>query len=170
MVTLTVPPLRQRREDIPELAQSFLERSSRQLGKRVTGFEPSALEALMRHDWPGNVGELINVVERGVLLARSDTVRLEDLRAEPGSAPERGPSRRDDEPLPLEEARRQVVERFERDYLERALTQARGRIAETAQIAGVSERTLYSMMKRYGLRKEDFKTAVQKRYNPGHSS
>ncbi len=79
VVTLTVPPLRERREDIPELARGFLDRIRRQLGRPVTRFHPDAMEALLRHDWPGNVRELINVIERAVLLAPENEIRCERL-------------------------------------------------------------------------------------------
>ena len=80
VVTLTVPPLRERLEGIPDLAHAFLERSRRGFGRHVTGFLPEAMEALWRHKWPGNVRELINVIERAVLLAPGKQIRLADLR------------------------------------------------------------------------------------------
>jgi transcriptional regulator with GAF, ATPase, and Fis domain len=76
VVALTVPPLRDRREDIPALAQMFLARIGKQFGRSVSRFDPDALRALVEHDWPGNVRELINVIERAVLLAREDVNHL----------------------------------------------------------------------------------------------
>ncbi|HJS74504.1 MAG TPA: sigma-54 dependent transcriptional regulator [Vicinamibacteria bacterium] len=166
VVTLTVPPLRERREDIAELARGFLDRIRRQLGRPVTGFHPDAFEALLRHDWPGNVRELINVIERAVLLAPGNQIQVSDFRggetwadretapSSPPPLPERLDGRFD---RPLEEAREEVSSAFERDYIEHMLRLCRGRVGEAARKSGVNERTLYAMMRRHGLRKEDFR-------------
>jgi DNA-binding NtrC family response regulator len=168
VVTLTVPPLRERREDIPELARGFLDRIRRQLARPVTSFHPDAMEALLRHDWPGNVRELINVIERAVLLAPGSEIRVSDFRGgeswaasaqELPSAPARSPrlpfESYFDRPLP--KAREELSLAFERDYLERTLTLCQGRVGDAARLSGVNERTLYAMMRRHGLRKEDFR-------------
>ena len=180
VVTLTVPPLRERLEDIPDLAHAFLERSRRGLGRHVTGFLPEAMEALWRHKWPGNVRELINVIERAVLLAPAKQIRLADLRGGDGwtlatdsaiagvvddAVPEPR-TREATEPQwesflgkPYSAARKELLKAFERDYLLRSLVETGGRIGQTAKRAGINERTLYAMMKRHGLRKEDFREA-----------
>ena len=175
-MTLTVPPLRERLEDIPDLARAFLERSRRGLGRHVTGFRPEAMEALRRHKWPGNVRELINVIERAVLLAPGKQIRLADLRGgdswtlandDIAFVPEHSATstREATEPWesvlgkPYSVAREKLLKAFERDYLLRLLVETRGRIGQTARRAGMNERTLYAMMKRHGLRKEDFREA-----------
>jgi DNA-binding NtrC family response regulator len=168
VVTLTVPPLRERREDIPELARAFLDRTRRQLGRSVTSFHPDAMEALLRHDWPGNVRELINAIERAVLLAPGNEIQSSDFRSgeswaasteEAPSAPPRPQQARFDDysDKPLAEAREELSSAFEKDYLERMLTLCRGRVGDAARRSGVNERTLYAMMRRHGLRKEDFR-------------
>jgi two-component system, NtrC family, response regulator AtoC len=162
VVTLTVPPLRERREDIAELARGFLDRIRRQLGRPVTGFHPDALEALIRYDWPGNVRELINVIERAVLLAPGNEIQVSDFRGgESWSAGEDRalppPPIADRFDRPLADAREEVSSAFEKDYLERVLKLCRGRVGEAARRSGVNERTLYALMRRHGLRKEDFR-------------
>jgi transcriptional regulator with PAS, ATPase and Fis domain len=155
VVTLVVPPLRERKEDIPELAEAFLEKSRRQLGRHVTRIHPEGIEALLRHDWPGNVRELMNVIERAVLLAPGREIGVSDLRV----------GQQDDEPSilgsnldrPFAEARDDILAAFEKRYVREALARSRGRIGETARRAGLNARTLYAMMRRHGLRKEDFK-------------
>lgn len=168
VVTLTVPPLRERREDIPDLAAAFLDRLRRQLGRPARRFHTSAMDALVRHDWPGNVRELINVVERGVLLCPGTEIRVAHLRGDDSVASE---SRDDTSPpsdptgsswepylqKPLSQARHELVQVFERHYLETLLKTTRGRVGEAAQRAHLNERSLYGLMKRHGLRKEDFK-------------
>jgi DNA-binding NtrC family response regulator len=168
VVTLTVPPLRERREDIQELASAFLDRTRRQLGRPVTRFHPDAMEALLRHDWPGNVRELINAIERAVLLAPGDEIHVSDFRSGESFAAgaERAPASPPpaDHPRfgdyfdrPLAEARDRLSSAFEKDYLEHMLTLCRGKVGDAARRSGVNERTLYTMMRRHGLRKEDFR-------------
>jgi len=167
VVTLTVPPLRERREDIPELARVFLDRFRRQLGRSVTRIRPEAMEALLRYDWPGNVRELMNVIERAVLLSTGPEIDLADLRGEEWSGGEQpsepsseGPGQAPDPLLerPLAEARREVLDDFERRYLRRLLQDSGGRVGDAAKRAGVNPRSLFALLKRHGLRKEEFKT------------
>jgi DNA-binding NtrC family response regulator len=167
VVTLAIPPLRDRIEDIPDLVDRFVSHFRRTLGKPVQGLEPEALEALKHHRWPGNVRELINVLERALLLAQGPRVALGDLprsiagtagRAAPGPPTGGIPSL--PEPalhLPIREARKQAVTDFERAYLTRLLQETGGRVGETARRAGVSERSLYELMRRAGLDKADFR-------------
>ncbi len=172
VVTLTVPPLRERLEDLPTLAQGFLEQSRHKLGRAKLAFHPDALTMLRRHDWPGNVRELINVIERAALMSSGTQILVADLqgddwsRAEISSstpgvveppAPDDGP---DEEATPVAsfgEARETVLASFERRYLSRLLTLTKGRVGAAARLAQLNERTLYGMMKRHGIRKEDFR-------------
>lgn len=144
-----------------------LEGFRRTLGKPVEGIEPDALQALVAHAWPGNVRELINVLERAVLLAQGPRVALGDL---PRSISGAGRASDDDSPdpfssahlsdvlqLPIREARRVAVVHFERAYLARLLEETGGRVRETARRAGVSERSIYDLMRRAGLDKADFR-------------
>ncbi|MCA9736074.1 MAG: sigma-54 dependent transcriptional regulator [Gemmatimonadota bacterium] len=163
VVTLTVPPLRERREDIPELVNAYCERFSDQFGRDLAGTDPAAMEALERYAWPGNVRELINVMERAVLLAPGPMLSLPDLPAQITGAlpPEmRGPEPPRLESLvrqPLSEARDRVVSWLESAYLERLLSETRGRVGVAAERAGLSPRTLYNKMQEYGLDKADFR-------------
>src|SRR5262249_4957190 len=78
-IEINLPPLRERREDIPALAIHFLRQHTQRYRKTITGFEQPALQALVDHPWPGNIRELDHAVERGVLMARTGTIRLADL-------------------------------------------------------------------------------------------
>ena len=171
VVTLTVPPLRERREDIPELVDSYIGYYSARIGRSVSGIASAALEALSRYAWPGNVRELMNVVERAMLLCDGEEITLRDLPATiSGVRRERmletmlqpDVEARDavsDEWVerPLAEVRAELLERFERAYLTKLLEATGGRIGETARRAGIQPRSLYDKMKRHGLRKEDFR-------------
>ncbi len=169
VVSLEVPPLRERVEDIPLLLQRYRESFRRTLNRPIHGLQKPALEALLRYRWPGNVRELINVVERAVLLSPGPEIRLADLpRAisslDPGASASHPPG----PPLPGEalspwvgepllDAREQVVGEFESRYLSHLLRETGGRIHETARRAGINERSLYELMRRHGLRKEHFR-------------
>jgi|CXWL01.1.fsa_nt_gi DNA-binding NtrC family response regulator len=171
VVTLQIPPLRERREDVPELCARYLARFRRQLGRRVSHFEPSAMAALTAYDWPGNVRELINVVERAVLLATGESVTRDDLPAgivaagSPGvlagsgtgwSSPNLMASLLD---RPLAEAKEQLLTALEREYLVGLLGRTGGSVGETARRAGLDPRTVYGKMRVFGLKKEDFRPA-----------
>ena len=163
VVTLTIPALRERREDIPELVESYLHYFTPRLGREVSGIGDDAVEALRRYDWPGNVRELINIVERAMLLCDGDEITLDDLPASiSGCLDPRPPVSPGDVPAewlgrPLADVRREVVGTFERAYLAALLGETGGRVGEAARRAGIRPRSLYDKMKAHGLRKEDFK-------------
>jgi len=170
VVALTVPPLRERVEDIPQLVDSYIDYLRPRVGREVYAIGEKAMEALCRYAWPGNVRELINVVERALLLCRADEIGLDDLPttvtravlSEPGGKPLALP--RGEKEVPPEwldktlvEVRGAIVEQVERSYLAAVLRQTGGRIGEAAERAGIEPRSLYEKMKRYELKKEDFR-------------
>jgi DNA-binding NtrC family response regulator len=170
VVTLTLPPLRERQEDIPDLVRTQLAHFQTKLNRRLNGITAEAMAALETYDWPGNVRELINVLERAVLLCDTDRLSVKDLpRGMVGSPVERSissmtiasneaggvaPELLD---LPLKDAREDIVVNFEKAYFSELLTRNGGRVGVVARRAGITPRSLYGKMKRYGLRKEDFK-------------
>lgn len=140
---ITVPPLRGRTEDIPELAAFFLQRSARKLSKNVKTFSASAMAMLLAYHWPGNVRELEHEVERAVILAESDIIEAHDLSLAP-SGQSAKPSHAQPEPyVPLEEV--------EREYIRRVLDETGGNQSMASRILGINRKTLYLKMKRYGL-------------------
>ena len=165
VVTLTLPALRECPEDVPVLFNSYVEHFRRRLNRPICGVQPAAADALARYPWPGNVRELINVVERAVLLAPGPEIRLADLPRVIGACasadavatvtPESAVDPWTDRPLA--EARREAIASFERAYLTRLLRSTGGRVGETATRAGIDPRSLYELMRRHGLRKEDFR-------------
>ena len=168
VVSLTMPPLRERIEDIPDLIDSYVEHLARRIGCHVSGVNDEALEALCAYAWPGNVRELINVIERAMLLCENDVITTDDLpetisRREGLSILElsRDPEVFPEElaQKPLKEAQRDILEQFEKGYLIRLLTVTNGRVGETASRAGIDSRTLFDKMKLYGLDKKDFRTS-----------
>ena len=170
VVTLVVPPLRERHEDIAPLAHAYLERFAQQLGHPGLVMREEVLAALQGYGWPGNVRELINVVERAVLLCRGPEITLADLPpplVDPVTS-ERGASADlagtlvaglPDDWLdrPLKEVRREAVDMVEARYIRHLLERTGGRVGAAAERAGVDPRSLYSKMRRHGLRKEAFR-------------
>jgi len=171
VVPLRIPSLAERPEDVPDLVGRFIQHFRTAMPvTQVKGISDAAVEVLMRYSWPGNLRELINVVERAMLLSRGPQISIDDLpaavvqrdpRAAPNSRPP-GSSAGDALPvgwtdLSIKEVREAAVRRAESDYLRAVLTQTSGRVADAAEIAGLSARALYDKMKRYDLKKEDFK-------------
>jgi len=139
VVPLFIPPLRDRRDDIPLLAQHFLTASAKRANKDLRGFTPAALNRLVTHPWPGNVRELENAVEKAAVMTRQDMI-TPDLLPSMGTSP--------DAPLkPLTEAK----EEFEKTYLKNVLQLTGGNISRAAQFAGRYRADFYKMLKKYGL-------------------
>jgi two-component system, NtrC family, response regulator GlrR len=139
VVPLFIPPLRERRDDIPLLAQHFLTLSAKRANKEVKGFTPAALHRLLINSWPGNVRELENAVEKAVVMSRQDTL-TPDLMPSVSVTTE--------SPLkPLTEAK----EDFERTYLKNVLQLTGGNISRAAQFAGRYRADFYKMLRKYGL-------------------
>ncbi len=138
-IELRLPPLRERRDDIPLLASHFLARDAERYGKKIDGFDASAMQAMFDHLWPGNIRELEHTIERAVLLARGDTIHASDLalNARTSSAQPRL------EELTLDEA--------ERTLIQKALTRYDGNVSSAARALGVSRSALYRRMALHGL-------------------
>ncbi len=142
---ITMPPLRERRDDIPFLAQHFLQQSARRMQKEIRGFLPEAMQKLMLHSWPGNIRELENVVEKAVVLSSQDMITpdlLPSVTQEPTS-----------QVKPLTEAR----DEFEQNYLKAVLQLTGGNISRAAQIAGRYRADFYKLLKKHGLHPGDAK-------------
>jgi two-component system nitrogen regulation response regulator NtrX len=146
VIPIFVPPLRDRDADIPLLAEHFMIEFAREYGRRPKRLDAGAATGLRSYRWPGNVRELRNVIERLMIMVPGDTIALSDLAFLDSSAvataePAGGPA------LPLHDAR----ERFERDYILRALAAQNGNISRTAEILGVERSNLYRKMKAFGI-------------------
>ncbi|HXV77991.1 MAG TPA: sigma-54 dependent transcriptional regulator [Candidatus Polarisedimenticolaceae bacterium] len=152
VVTLRIPPLRERREDIPRLAIHFLEKFAGENGRPGMRFAPDAMRALVAAPWEGNVRELKNLVESLVVLSPVDEIRLEDLPAEYGEPA----ADRDEEPAGAEqggrpEPRDLTMEEIERRAILAALDKTKGNRTQAAEILGIGLRTLQRKLKEYRL-------------------
>jgi DNA-binding NtrC family response regulator len=143
-IPLTFPALRDRREDIPVLAQYLLEKFAADLGRREVQFGPECLEALQSHWWPGNVRELRNVIERAVLLSEQKTIGLKDLHFDGRSTQSFYPN----SSLTLVE--------LERQHIEQVLKEEKGRVERTAKRLGVPRSSLYQKLKRHRISASKF--------------
>jgi DNA-binding NtrC family response regulator len=141
VIQLQVPPLRDRREDIPLLATSFLESCSARLGKQIEGVTAEAMQLLVRYDWPGNVRELKNAVERAVAYAQGPLVTAADL-------PQAVMRDAQTEPPTFRQWKERTLERLERDFLEKALEEHGGNITHAAQALGIHRSTLQRLLRR----------------------
>ena len=137
-VEIHLPPLRDRRDDIPLLASHFLREQAARYGKEAREFSPAAMEALLAHSWPGNVRELRHAVERAVLMSTGVSVGVEDLALRP----------RDDDATSLDDL---TLDEAEKMLIRRALTRFDGNVSRAAESLGVSRSALYRRLQQHGL-------------------
>jgi DNA-binding NtrC family response regulator len=135
-IEIHLPPLRERREDIPPLAMHFLRRQAQRYRKQLDDFEPAAIQALWNHPWRGNIRELNHAIERAVLMANGSTVKASDLGLQslPG------------ETRPLEEMSMEEVEAF---LVKKALRRFEGNVSKAAEALGLSRSAFYRRMEKY---------------------
>ncbi len=154
VVSVVIPPLREREEDIPLLAQHFLEASARRYGRGTLHLAPGAMGRLLGHSWPGNVRELENLMERCVVLCPGPEIQAADLDLSGAAVQPARPA------FPVgmyHDAKTQVLEEFDRGYLHWLLSHTSGRMGDAARLSGLNEKTLYEKLQQYEIRKEDFR-------------
>jgi DNA-binding NtrC family response regulator len=162
VVEIVLPPLRERAEDIPALAQRFLEQVANRLGREPKRLAASALARLARHTWPGNVRELRNVLEQAAVLSSGGTIEEADLRL--GALPVESGATATAVASPaagggdatFRDAKQRVIDEFERSYLIRALREHDGNISRTAEAIGMVRQSLQQKIRELGLRPEDW--------------
>ncbi len=147
VIPIALPPLRDRKEDIPLLVDHFLRKFSEQMQKAIKGVAPKALQRLMLHDWPGNVRELENTMEYAIAMTPDDVISEEYV------LPGRAGGRADEHPRPLKEAK----DAFEKGYLRNLLILTRGNVSNAAEMAGKYRADLYALLRKYGINPAEFK-------------
>jgi DNA-binding NtrC family response regulator len=155
VVELALPPLRDRPEDIPALAQRFLERVTERLGRDKKQLSEDALARLARYAWPGNVRELENVIEQATVLTSGPTIHESDLKLSEGGDSQPG-SESSHAGLAFSDAKKRTVERFEREFLLHALRDNGGNISRAAESIGMVRQSLQQKIRELGLRSEDW--------------
>jgi two-component system response regulator GlrR len=146
VVPIFLPSLRERKEDIPPLVEHFLKKFSQQMKKDVKRLDPKAMQKLMLHEWPGNVRELENTIEYAVAMTQQDVIN-EDLILQTKIPISQ------ESIMPLREAR----DEFEKEYLIRLLEFCEGNVTKAAKLAGKHRVDFYDLLKRHGLKTEDFR-------------
>jgi two-component system response regulator GlrR len=138
VLPITLPPLREKREDVPLLVDQFVRQFNRELGRSIQGFTPAAIERLKAHEWPGNVRELENRVKQAMVMVKGDLIDVECLDVLAGPASGAG--------FPTF---RKAKEEFVRSYLVRCLRTAAGNVAAAARLAGKDRKDFYDLMKKH---------------------
>ncbi|MEI6223104.1 MAG: sigma-54 dependent transcriptional regulator [Deltaproteobacteria bacterium] len=154
---IRLPPLRERAEDVPLLAAHFLAKHARAMRREVTGLDPESLRLLTSWAWPGNVRELENAIERAVAIASGTSLLPRDLPPElalPAPVTPPGPVLA---AMPYREAVEQAQDRVSREYLIALLSEFQGNVTRAAARAGVERESLHRLLKKHGLRSDDFK-------------
>ena len=157
MFPVEIPPLRERAEDISKIVEVFLKKLRQRHEKNIHSVHPHVLEAFNNYPWPGNIRELENLMERACILETTKVLTPESFPAglfESGNPHAVLPVQ---DHLPLAEARRHVIEDFERQYLKALFTRSKGKVNRAAQEADISSRQLNKLMVKYGIQKEAFK-------------
>lgn len=152
VITLRLPPLRERAEDIPLLAAHFLHGYAHHYGRAPLRLSVDALHELVRYDWPGNVRELESVIQRAVILTTSPVLEPADMDL-PISSRDTG-----SQPGSFRQAKRQAIEQFERTYMSNLLAAHGGNITHAARHAGEARRSVHRLLKKYGLNRQSFRT------------
>ncbi len=139
VINIKIPPLRERKEDIPELSRYFLQKYTQKLSKSIKGIEESAMDILMRYDWPGNVRELENIIERAVILTDTDFIRADDISI----------------PAINTEIKTSLnsLEEIERAHILKVLEETEWNQSRASKLLGIDRKTLYLKLKRYGIKK-----------------
>ena len=146
VITIRVPPLRERMDDLVPLIAHFLEKHGRRLGREGCTLSPQTMEALRRHPWPGNVRELENALERALVLGRDNVLWVEDLPESVRARPSTRPFVHNGLPRPLSEV--------EREHILRTLRELHGNKAAAARLLGLDRKTLYRKLEQYGIRRK----------------
>jgi DNA-binding NtrC family response regulator len=149
VIPITLPALRDRREDIPLIAGHFLNKFATQFDKQLTGFTSEALQKLMLYDWPGNVRELEHVVERVVLFSEQTVIRDYDIILSHQKAPACKAS--------FKEAKANAINEFERNYIEKLLIAYQGNITKAAHAAKKNRRVFFQLIRKHQIDVQTFK-------------
>jgi len=145
VIAIKLPPLRERREDIPDLALSFLERHRIEADREKLFMTGEALEALKKYPYPGNIRELQNIIEHAVVMARGDTIDVADLPIHELTEDAV------ESPLEIETSLKEAKHRFEREFIKKALKANKGNISHTAQRIGLPRKNLQQKIKKYNI-------------------
>jgi len=160
-ITISLPPLRERREDIPLLVNHFIEEANKRYGCAIRGVDPKVYAELGTHHWPGNVRELKNVIDRAAILTKTGRITLDSIQLSPVDSSSVGkevpkPSLSPQTDRPLMELKRELVEQFERSYIDRLLRQFGGNVTRSARAARIGKKNFIMKMRQYNINRQDY--------------
>jgi len=160
-ITLPLPPLRERMDDLPLLVDHFLNEANTQYGCTIAGATPEVYETLLAHRWPGNVRELKNVVDRASILAREGQIERRHIHlgmSEPAAAEPAAASIpiECDTDRPMMDAKQELTEQFERTYIDNLLRRCAGNVAQAARTAKIDRKNFVEKMHKYGFERSDY--------------
>jgi len=160
VITIPIPPLRERKEDIPLLVDHFLAKHREVFKKKVSRVSEGALQLLMNYSWPGNVRELENALVRALVLCPSDCLEVgdlpEELRGEEKGKEARVPGDKEELKRMKKEAQQRIKEEIEKKFIIEALRQGEGNILRSAVKVGMDRRQFQNLIKKYGVSKNNF--------------
>ena len=156
---LEIPSLQQRSEDIPDWVDYLIEWFNKLYFKEIQSADPLVVKALQEYSWPGNIRELENIIERAYILETTSVLRPESFPQELFTVINNTAEVELDISLPLAEVRRKSLDYLERQYLKEVLTKHHGRINRASETAGITTRQLHKLLSKYGIRKEEYKSA-----------
>jgi two-component system response regulator AtoC len=166
VITIFIPPLRERKDDIPLLVEHFLAKHRETLNKKVTHVSKEALNFLIDYPWPCNVRELENAIVRALVLCPSDCIQprdlVEDLRKERKREEIKVPADKQELISMKKEVQKKIKEEMERKFIEEALKQERGNILRAAARVSMDRRQFQNLVKKYGIARKDFDEADAK--------
>jgi DNA-binding NtrC family response regulator len=151
VISLSLPPLRDRREDIPLLAHHFLDKYSTEFNKQTLAFTPEALNSLMVYNWPGNIRELEHVIERAIVLCEGPNIRISDLAISTSQSFEHRES--------LQQAKAKEIARFEMNYIKGLLCACKGNITKAAEVAQKNRRAFWQLIQKHKINVGAFKSS-----------
>jgi transcriptional regulator with PAS, ATPase and Fis domain len=157
VIQIVMPPLRDRKEDIPLLAHHFVEKISRINQKAIKGIAPEAMEELISRDWPGNIRELENVIERGVILTFSEILEVPDLFPADQPTPLLFELQEDFYQAPFKDAKDRVIANFHTEYIRRVLARFGGNVSLAAKECGLKRPYLHRLMKESDIKAKTYR-------------
>jgi len=155
VITIDLPPLRERKNDIPLLVQHFLKKFNLSTNKNIKSLSQDAERILSNYDFPGNVRELENIIHRAVVLTEDQTIGPGHFPA--NIIPNFIASQKDEKPVPFKIAKQRTMEKFEKEYLINCLGETKGNISRAAKKAGIHFKNFYAKIEKYGISASDYK-------------
>ena len=161
VIHIDLPPLRARRADIPVLSYHFLKKYTRLTGKAINAISPEVLQILLNYDFPGNVRELENIIERAVIFCSTDTLAPADVHLDVEDESSWSEPEEEMSHLTFREAKDRAIRRFHRHYIDTLLGECGGNVSKAAQMADIQRQYLHRLIKELGIDTDDFKVPAE---------